>query len=56
MAARVAHGITRALRELPEAQRTVVLLKLFDGLSFAEIGRRVGVTEAAREDALRPRP
>jgi RNA polymerase sigma-70 factor (ECF subfamily) len=43
----VAQGITRALRELPEAQRKVVLLKLFDGLSFAEIGRRVGITEAA---------
>ncbi|MCW2963699.1 MAG: hypothetical protein JWO17_951 [Actinomycetia bacterium] len=43
----VAQGITRALRELPEGQRKVVLLKLFDGLSFAEIGHRVGITEAA---------
>jgi RNA polymerase sigma-70 factor (ECF subfamily) len=43
----VAQGIARALQELPEAQREVVLLKVFDGLTFAEIGRRIGVTEAA---------
>ncbi|HZQ81056.1 MAG TPA: sigma-70 family RNA polymerase sigma factor [Gaiellaceae bacterium] len=43
----VAREIARAVRELPEAQRRVVLLKLFDGLPFAEIAKRLGITEAA---------
>jgi RNA polymerase sigma factor (sigma-70 family) len=43
----VAREIAHALRELPDPQREVVLLKLFDGLSFAEIGEKVGITEAA---------
>lgn len=43
----VAQDIARALRELPDPQREAVLMKLFDGLSFAEIGRRAGITEAA---------
>jgi RNA polymerase sigma-70 factor (ECF subfamily) len=43
----VAQGIARALRELPEAQRAVVVMKLFGGLAFAEIARRLGITEAA---------
>jgi RNA polymerase sigma factor (sigma-70 family) len=43
----VGEEITRALLDLPEPQREVVLMKLFDGLSFAEIGRRHGISEAA---------
>ncbi len=43
----VAREIAGALRELPAAQRQVVVMKLFDGLSFAEIAKRLGVTEAA---------
>jgi RNA polymerase sigma factor (sigma-70 family) len=43
----VADEITRALLDLPEPQREVVLMKLFDGLAFAEIGRRFGISEAA---------
>jgi RNA polymerase sigma factor (sigma-70 family) len=45
--AQVAQEIARAVRALPEPQREVVLMKLFDGRSFAEIGRRVGISEAA---------
>lgn len=43
----VAREISAALRELPEAQRRVVVTKLFDGLSFAEIADKLGITEAA---------
>jgi len=45
--AAVGEEINRALLDLPEPQREVVLMKLFDGLSFAEIGRRIGTSEAA---------
>lgn len=43
----VAAEIAHALRELPEPQRQVVAMKIFGGLSFAEIGDQVGITEAA---------
>jgi len=43
----VAAEIVHALRELPDPQRQVVVMKIFDGLSFAEIGEQVGITEAA---------
>lgn len=43
----VARSIRRALERLPEAQRRVVVLKLFEGRPFAEIGRLLGTTEAA---------
>jgi RNA polymerase sigma-70 factor (ECF subfamily) len=43
----VAAEIAHAMRELPEPQRRVVVMKIFDGLSFAEIGEQVGITEAA---------
>lgn len=36
-----------ALTDLPETQRTVVVLKLLRGLSFAEIAAEVGSSEAA---------
>lgn len=44
---RLADEITHALRELPEPQRRVVALKIFEGCSFAEIGERMGIAEAA---------
>jgi RNA polymerase sigma-70 factor (ECF subfamily) len=43
----VAAGIAQALRELPAPQREVVLMKVFDGRSFAEIAERLGITQAA---------
>jgi len=43
----VAAEIGHALRELPEPQRQVVVMKLFDGASFGEIAERLGITEAA---------
>jgi RNA polymerase sigma factor (sigma-70 family) len=43
----VARAVGRIVSELPDAQREVVVMKLFEGRSFAEIGRRVGLTEAA---------
>jgi RNA polymerase sigma-70 factor, ECF subfamily len=43
----VASAIRVALARLPEQQRQVVVLKLLLGVSFAEIGRRVGASEAA---------
>lgn len=45
--ANVAAALRAALRRLPEQQRRVVVLKLLQGLSFAEIAGRVGATEAA---------
>lgn len=51
-AADVEYGaeLTAALREaitaLPETQRTVVVMKLLRGLSFAEIAGQVGTSEA----------
>jgi RNA polymerase sigma-70 factor (ECF subfamily) len=35
--------VNRALEELPEEQREVVVMKLWGGLTFAEIGEAVGV-------------
>jgi len=43
----VMRHLRRALEELPSAQREVVLLKLFEGLPFAQIGKRLDITEAA---------
>jgi RNA polymerase sigma-70 factor, ECF subfamily len=43
----VARAIRAALAELPEGQRDVVLLRLVEGRSFAEIAVRLDVTEAA---------
>ena len=56
----VTAALRRALARLPEGQREVVVLKLLRGARFAEIGERLGVTEAAAKmrfvralDALR---
>jgi RNA polymerase sigma-70 factor, ECF subfamily len=43
----VGAAIRRALARLPEQQRQVVVLKLLQGLTFAEIAERIGATEAA---------
>ena len=43
----VAADIRAALQALPEPQRRVVVMKLLEGLSFAQIAAAVGATEAA---------
>jgi RNA polymerase sigma-70 factor (ECF subfamily) len=43
----VALALRVALEQLPDAHRTVVVMKLLQGLSFAEIAGHVGATEAA---------
>jgi len=43
----VSHALSAALARLPEAQRQVAVLKLVRGARFAEIGRLLGVSEAA---------
>lgn len=45
--AEAARALGRALAALPDAQRDVVVLKLIRGLSFQEIARTLGATEAA---------
>jgi RNA polymerase sigma-70 factor, ECF subfamily len=46
---RVIEALRAALERLPDAQREVVVLKLWRGAAFAEIAERVGVSdEAAR--------
>ena len=39
--------IGASIRELPEGQRQVVVMKLLEGRPFAEIAERLGVSEAA---------
>jgi RNA polymerase sigma-70 factor (ECF subfamily) len=43
----VASALRVALEQLPDAHRTVVVMKLLQGLSFTEIAGHVGATEAA---------
>jgi RNA polymerase sigma factor (sigma-70 family) len=43
----VASALHRALETLPGGQRQVVVLKLLRGARFAEIGEKLGLTEAA---------
>jgi RNA polymerase sigma-70 factor (ECF subfamily) len=43
----VARALEAALAELGEAQRAVVVLRLLEGLSFAEIGTKLGPSEEA---------
>ena len=43
----IALALREALDALPGGQAQVVLLKLVRGLTFAEIGAEVGLTEAA---------
>ncbi len=44
---RLSVSIASAVADLPEGQRQVVVLKLLEGRSFAEIAARLGATEAA---------
>lgn len=43
----VAEALRLLIAELPEEQRQVVVMKILEGRSFAEIAERVGSTEAA---------
>ena len=43
----VASALRTAMERLPEGQRQVVVLKLLRGARFAEIGKSLGLTEAA---------
>ncbi len=43
----VAQALARAVGELPEAQRQVVVAKLWEGRTLAEIAERLGTSEAA---------
>jgi RNA polymerase sigma factor (sigma-70 family) len=43
----VAKGLIAAMANLPEDQRRVIVMKLFEGRAFAEIARSLGVSEGA---------
>ena len=43
----VARALSRTVRRLPDEQRRVVVMKLLEGRSFAEIAQRLGTTEPA---------
>jgi RNA polymerase sigma-70 factor (ECF subfamily) len=43
----IAETLARAVAELPESQRLVVVAKLWEGRSLAEIAARLGTSEAA---------
>ena len=43
----IVNALLEGLRSLPEAQRRVVVMKVFEGRSFAEIAAEVGATEEA---------
>jgi RNA polymerase sigma factor (sigma-70 family) len=45
-------GLDRSLAELPEAQRHALLLREWQGLSYAEIAAQMNVTESAVEAVL----
>jgi RNA polymerase sigma factor (sigma-70 family) len=44
---RLSSDLREALERLPSGQRAVVVLKLLRGLSFAQIGHELGLSEAA---------
>ena len=52
----VAAALHAAIAALPETQRTVVVMKLLRGLSFAEIADTSRDERSGVQDALRPRP
>ena len=45
VAGETAAAVSQAVAELPAQQRSVVVLRVWNGLSYAEIGTIVGVTE-----------
>jgi RNA polymerase sigma factor (sigma-70 family) len=49
----VAQALREALSSLPGGQSQVLVLKLLRGLTFAEIGHEVGLTEAAAKMRFR---
>jgi RNA polymerase sigma-70 factor, ECF subfamily len=49
----VARALREALGALPGGQSQVIVLKLLRGLTFAEIGHEVGLTEAAAKMRFR---
>ena len=49
----VARALQDALSELPRGQSRVIVLKLLRGLTFADIGADVGLTEAAAKTRFR---
>jgi RNA polymerase sigma factor (sigma-70 family) len=42
-----ASALRKAIGRLPQGQRDIVVLKLIEGRTFAEIGERLGITPAA---------
>jgi RNA polymerase sigma-70 factor (ECF subfamily) len=48
----VAHALRDAIANLPAGQRRVVVMRLLEERSFAEIAKRLGVTEAAAKMRL----
>jgi RNA polymerase sigma-70 factor, ECF subfamily len=49
----VARALRDALGELPRGQSRVIVLKLLRGLTFAEIGHEIGLSEAAAKMRFR---
>jgi RNA polymerase sigma-70 factor (ECF subfamily) len=49
----VIRAVTAAIKQLPERQRTSVLLRWYDELSIAEIASIMGVSRQAVEKLLR---
>jgi RNA polymerase sigma-70 factor (ECF subfamily) len=47
-----AHAVRRAIDQLPDTQRTAILLNRFEGLSYAEVAEVLGVSEAAVKSML----
>ena len=41
------HIVAKAMREMPEKRRKLFIMSRFDGLSYAEISRRIGLSETA---------
>ena len=50
---RIVQAVTGALRQLPERQRTAVILHRFEGLSYQEIGEALSVSTDAVDAMLR---
>ena len=53
LAAEAASTVRAAVRQLPEAQRRVVELAYFDGLSYREVARAADIPEGTAKSRLR---
>ena len=51
-ASEVAAAVERALAELPEKRRAVCMLRWVEGLTYAEIAARLGITEKTVETQI----